>query len=115
MTKEDIQAATEFYANRSAREEITICMATHPPKKDLWRNAYFDLRSQCDRFILVLGGYDEVPNAFIDESTSKDIQSGKLRISIARKDGLPTDKGCQNKFMFYGDFQGYYCTFDDDI
>lgn len=90
-------------------------MATHPPKGDLWKNAYLDLRSQCDRFILVLGGYDEIPDDFVSGKFGKDISDGRLRIEVAGKNGNPEDKGCQNKYMFYGDFPGYYCTFDDDI
>jgi len=93
-------------------------MATHPPKGILWKNAYSDLREQCDRFILVLGGdycINGIPDGFLDDNHKRDIESGKLKIVIAGKDGLPKDKGCQNKFMFYGDFPGYYCTFDDDF
>ena len=52
---------------------------------------------------------------FLDENEKHDVESGKMKIAVAGKDGLPEDKGCQNKFMFYGDFPGYYCTFDDDI
>lgn len=116
MDEGDVAAARSFYENTSEREQITICMATHPPKGGLWKNAYADLRRQCDRFILVLGGgYTEVPGGFLDENEKHDVESGKMKIAVAGKDGLPEDKGCQNKFMFYGDFPGYYCTFDDDI
>ena len=117
MTKEDIKDAEKFYNDRRNREEITICMATHPPKKMLWKNAYADLREQCDRFILVLGGEycNHIPEGFLDDNHKRDIESGKLKVVVAGKDGLPEDKGCQNKFMFYGDFPGYYCTMDDDI
>ena len=93
-------------------------MATHPPKGMLWKNAYSDLQEQCDRFILVLGGdycINGIPDGFLDDNHKRDIESGKFKIAIAGKDGLPEDKGCQNKFMFYGDFSGYYCTFDDDF
>lgn len=95
MDEDDVAASRRFYENTSEREQITICMATHPPKGSLWKNAYADLRCQCDRFILVLGGgYTEVPDGFLDKNKKHDIESGKMKIVVAGKDGLPEDKGC---------------------
>lgn len=90
------------------KKEITVAMASFPPRKAGLILTVNAILPQCDRLCLYLNGYDEVP-----EELPK---SDKLEIVLAGPNSDAPDKGSQGKHHWLDKYpDGYYLTVDDDI
>lgn len=90
------------------KKEITVTLASFPPRKAGLILTVNAMLPQCDRLCLYLNGYDEVP-----EELPK---SDKLEIVLAGPDSEAPDKGSQGKHHWLDKYpDGYYLTVDDDI
>lgn len=90
------------------RKEITIAMASFPPRKAGMLLTVAALLPQCDRLCLYLNGYDERPEELP--------QCDRLTVVLAGPSCAAPDKGSQGKHHWLDRYGGaYYLTVDDDI
>ena len=88
-------------------KEITIAMASFPPRRTGLVKVVNQMLPQCTRMCLYLNGYTAIP-----EELPKD---DKLVIILAGEGMSNPDLGSQGKMHWIGQFDDYYLTIDDDI
>lgn len=80
-------------------------MASQPRRVEFLPKVLGSLLPQVDKIALFLNGYDKPPDIVTDLE-----RAGRLRYELSR-DNL----GAEKKFHWAGEWQGIYCTTDDDM
>ena len=91
----------------NTNEQITIAMASHPPREQGMLRRISELLPQCDRLCLYLNSY---PESILKRLPKSD----KLEVVLAGDGRKHADISSFGKLFWCGKYDGYYFTVDDD-
>ena len=99
--------------------DVTVAMATFPPRLKYAMTAIRSLWPQCDHLRVCFNGFSMPPQELL--SFMREIApqiTGKHTfdyVLAGTGENLPPDLGCNNKMLWLDECNGYYLTVDDDI